>query len=120
MILEENPIRRIPRIRGQISKESTSSKPSTKESLVQIIHDNSPPHPKIANFLENPNEECRVEVNKNKNDSPIFQQGTSSYKDEIVPIMNELVYSNTGLVPYKPTWLKNFKVVMEGIEEEGK
>ena len=65
MIPEETPIRRSPRMRGQISKESTSSKPSTKEYLVQIVPDHSPPHPKITNIPKNPNEECRVEVNKN-------------------------------------------------------
>ena len=70
MIQEENPIRRSPRMRGQVSKESTSSKPSTKESPVQIVLDNSPPHPKTTNIPKNPNEECRVEVNKNQNDFP--------------------------------------------------
>ena len=64
MILKETPIRSH-RMRGQISKESTSSKPSTKEFPVQIVSDNSPSHPKITNIPKNPNEECRVEVNKN-------------------------------------------------------
>ena len=112
-ILEETPMRIGPRMRGHISNvtiesQSTSSKSSTKESLVQIILDNSPPHPKIANIHEKPNEECRVEVNENQNDSPIGKQGTSSCKDETFPIVNELIYSNTGLVPYNPTWLTNF------------
>ena len=87
-------------MRGKFSKEFTSSKPSTKESLVKIVLDNSPPHPETTNILENPNEECRVEVNENPNDTLVGQPSTSSSKDEVVP---KKVYPNTALVPYKST-----------------
>ena len=55
----ETPMRRSPRMRGHTSKvsvevHSTSSKPSTKESLVQIVSDNSSPHPETANIPEKP------------------------------------------------------------------
>jgi len=105
MILEETCVRRSPRMRGKISKESTSSKPSTEESPVQIEANHSPPHPKITNIPKNPNEECRFEVNKNQNDTSIGQLGTSSYRDETIL---EQVYPNTTLVPYKSTWLIEF------------
>ena len=100
MILEETPVRRSPRMRGKISKESTSSKPFTKESLVQIVLDNSSPHPGTTNIPKNPNEECRIEVNENQNDTPTGQPSTSSSKDEIVL---EQVYPNTTLVLHKST-----------------
>ena len=105
MIPEETPIRRSPRMRGQVSKEFTSSKLSTKESPIQIILDNSPPHPETTNIPKNHNEECRVEVNENLNDTSIGQPSTSSSKNEIVP---EQVYPNTSLVPYKLTWFIGF------------
>ena len=92
VIPEETPIRRSPRLRGNFFKESTSSKPSTKESPVQIVPYHSPPHPEITNIPENPNEECRVEVNKNQNDTSTGQLGTSSCRDETVP---EKFYPNT-------------------------
>ena len=88
VIPKETPLRRSPRMRGQISKESTSSKKSTKESIVHIVPNNSPPHPETTNIPKNPNEECRVEVNKNQDDSPIGQLGTSSCKDEIVLVIS--------------------------------
>ena len=66
MIPKETPVGRSPRMRGQVSKESTSSKLFTKESLVQIVSNNSPPHTKTANIPKKPNEECRVESMKIK------------------------------------------------------
>ena len=57
VISKETLMRRIPRMRGQISKvvvesQSTSSKPFTKESLVQIVLDDSLPHLKLQTFLK--------------------------------------------------------------------
>ena len=75
---------------------------------MQIVLDNSPPHPETTNIYKNPNEECRVEVNENQNDTPIGQPGTSGCKDETILVMDEQVYSNTGLVSYNPTWLTSF------------
>ena len=91
-----------------IETQSTSPKPSNEESLVQFVSDDSPNQPKIPDIPQNPDEECRVKVNESQNNSPTGQQDTPGCKDEIVPIIHELVYSNTGLVPYNPTWLINF------------
>ena len=92
-------------MRGKFSKDSTFSKTSTKESLVQIVHGHSPSHPKTTNILENPNEECRDEVNENPNDTLAGQLGTSSSKYYIVL---EKVHPNTSLLPHKSTWFTNF------------
>ena len=92
-------------MRGQVFKDSTLSKTSTKESLVQIVSNHSPPHPKITNILESLNEECRDEIKENVIDTPIGQLAISGSKDEIVPKQN---YPNTTLVPHKSTWITSF------------
>ena len=84
-----------------VETRSTSPKPSNEESLVQVISDDSPNQPKILDIPQNPDKECRVEVNESQNNSPVGQQDTLGHKDEKSPIMHQLTCSKSGLVCYK-------------------
>ena len=90
-----------------VETQSTSSKPSNEESPVQVVPDDSPNQPKILDIPQNPDEECRVEVNESQNNSLVGQQDTPGHKDEKAPIMHQSTYLKSGLVPYKRTWFTN-------------
>lgn len=68
-------------MRVKVSKDSTLSKTSTKETLVQIISNHSPPHLKITRIFENPTEECRDESKENLDDTPEDLLDTSNCRD---------------------------------------
>ena len=85
MLQEETPIRRSPRMRGQVFKDSTVSKMSTKESPMQILSDHSPPHPKITNIPKSLNEECRDEIKESPIDTLVGQTYILGSKDETIP-----------------------------------
>ena len=53
VIQEETPVRRSPRMRGQILKDPILPKAPTTESPVQIISDHSPPHPEMTEIPDN-------------------------------------------------------------------
>ena len=89
-------------MRGRVSKESTSPNLPTKEPLVHIVSDNSPPHIEYQNIPKTTNEECKVEANKNQSEATTGQLDTSIGENERV---SKLVYSNTSLIPYKSTFL---------------
>jgi len=102
---EETLVRRSPRMREKVSKDSTLSKTSTRESPMQIVFDHSPPHRTITSILENPTEECRDEIKENIDDTQTDLLGTSSYRDETVP---KYFDPNTTLVPNRSTWITSF------------
>ena len=89
-------------MREKVSKDSTLSKTSSRESPVQIVSDHSPPHPMIISIPDNPTEECRDEIKENLDDTLVDLPGTSNYRDEIVP---KYVDSNTTLILHKSTWI---------------
>ena len=89
-------------MRGTVSKDSTLSKTSTRDSPVQIFSDHSPPHPEITSILDNITKEYRNEIKENLNDTLADLQGTSNCRDETVL---EYVDPNTSLVPHRSTWI---------------
>ena len=75
VVLEENLVRRSPRMRGKIPKvsaetQSTSPKQSNEEYLVQVVLDDPPNQPKILDIPQNLDEECKDEMNEIQNNSP--------------------------------------------------
>ena len=89
-------------MRGKVSKDSTMSKTSTRESPVQIVSDHSPPHPEITSTPDNLTKECREEIKETFNDTPADLLDTSSHRDETVL---EYVDPTTSLVTHRSTWI---------------
>ena len=56
-------------MRGQVSKYSTLSKTSTRESPVQIVYDHYSPHLEITSIPNNLSKECRDEIKENLDDT---------------------------------------------------
>lgn len=102
---EETPIQRSPRMRGKVSKDSTLSKKSARESPMQIVSDHSPPYLEITSILKNHIEECGDGVEENIDDALADLPSTSSCRDELAL---EYVDPNTTLVPHKSTWITRF------------
>ena len=105
VLQEETSIRRSLKMRGKVYKDSTVSKMSTKESLVQIISDHFPPHPEITNIPKSLNKECRDEIKENPIDTPASLSDISGSKDKTIPKQD---YPNTTLIPHKSTWITGF------------
>ena len=89
-------------MRGQILKDPIFPKAPTTESLVQIISNHSPPHPKMTEIFGTA--ECEQEIKENLNNTSIDLPDVSNHRDEIV---HEHHDSNVTLVPHKSTWINS-------------